>query len=130
MSWDWSTGELAAGLDCYRRGQFFEAHEHWELVWLKCDEPDKTFLQSLIQVSAAFHHLGRGNPVGARSMLTRALARLERYPDRFGGVNLAELRQSLRTWLQALDEGVARPDYPRMVGAQETIAARDHLTEN
>jgi predicted metal-dependent hydrolase len=114
MTWDWSTGDLASGLECYRRGQFFEAHEHWELVWLQCAEPDKTFLQSLIQVSAAFHHLGRGNLVGARSLLRRALARLERYPDEFGGIAVAELRQSLRTWQRALDEHRSRPDYPRM----------------
>jgi len=112
--WNWSGGELAAGLACYRREEFFEAHEHWELVWLKCAEPEKTFLQSLIQVSAAFHHLRRGNLVGSRSLLRRALARLERYPDSFGGVAVGELRQSLRTWLQALDEGRPRPDYPRM----------------
>jgi predicted metal-dependent hydrolase len=114
MTLDWSCGALADGLACYRSGKFFEAHEHWELVWLKCDEPEKTFLQSLIQVSAAFHHLRRGNQVGARSLLTRALRRLERYPDLFGGVAVAELRQLLHEWLRALDAGSVVPEYPRI----------------
>ncbi len=112
MMLDWSSGALAEGLMCYRSGEFFEAHEHWELVWLKCAEPEKTFLQSLIQVSAAFHHLGRGNRVGARSLLTRALGRLERYPDRFGGVGVGGLRESIRAWLQALEQGAAGGEVP------------------
>jgi uncharacterized protein len=114
MMLDWSSGALAAGLKCYRSGEFFEAHEHWELVWLECAEPEKTFLQSLIQVSAAFHHLGRGNRVGARSLLTRALGRLEGYPDRFGGVEVAGLRESVRGWLPAMDAGRTGGEFPRM----------------
>jgi uncharacterized protein len=54
---DWSCGELAEGLRCYRAEEFFLAHEHWEGVWLKAQEPEKTFLQALIQTTAAFHHL-------------------------------------------------------------------------
>jgi len=30
-------------------------------VWLKAIEPDKTFLQGLIQITAALHHWQRGN---------------------------------------------------------------------
>ena len=111
---DWGEGELAEGLKCYRSGEFFEAHEHWELVWLKCSEREKTFLQSLIQVSAAFHHLGRGNLVGARSLLTRALRRLEGYPERFSGVEVAGLRESLRVWVRAIELGVMGSEYPRI----------------
>jgi predicted metal-dependent hydrolase len=114
MTWDWSSGELAAGLKCYRCGEFFEAHEHWELVWLECAEPEKTFLQSLIQVSAAFHHLGRGNAVGARSLLTRALGRLERYPAGFRRVAVAELRDSVSTWLRTQEMGTADLEYPEI----------------
>jgi hypothetical protein len=114
MSFDWTCGALAEGLACYRRGDFFDAHEHWEGVWLQCDEPEKTFLQSLIQVSAAFHHLHRGNLVGARSLLTRALRRLERYPDQFGGVAVEPLRQSINLWLAALTAGSGYPAYPHI----------------
>jgi uncharacterized protein len=114
MMLDWSSGALAEGLKCYRGGEFFEAHEHWELVWLKCAEPEKTFLQSLIQVSAAFHHLRRGNQSGARSLLTRALGRLERYPDRFGGVGVAGLRESVGGWLLAMDAGETGGEVPRI----------------
>ncbi len=44
MILDWSCGVLAEGLQCYKSGEFFLAHEHWEGVWLKCEEPEKMFL--------------------------------------------------------------------------------------
>ena len=52
---DWTQGDLFEGLRCFHSGAFFEAHEHWESVWLASQEPEKTFLQGLIQVAAAFH---------------------------------------------------------------------------
>jgi predicted metal-dependent hydrolase len=102
MALDWSCGALAEGLRCYRHEEFFEAHEHWETMWLACAEPDKTFLQSLIQVSAAFHHLRRGNAVGAASLLTRASRRLEGFPPAYGGIEVEGLRESIQAWLAAL----------------------------
>jgi uncharacterized protein len=100
---DWSTGALAEGLQCYRAGQFFEAHEHWETVWLKVAEPDKTFLQGLIQMTAAFHHWQRGNPAGTASLLRQALQKLERFEDEAGQATVAPLCADIRKWL----EGVA-----------------------
>lgn len=39
----WTEGELGAGLRCHRAREFFAAHEHWESVWLRSKEPEKTF---------------------------------------------------------------------------------------
>ncbi len=105
MPFDWTQGALAEGLRCYCAREFFEAHEHWESVWLKCEEPEKKFLQALIQVTVAFHHLQRGNRVGAVRLLGAALRKLEMYADDFGGVNVAELRESLRGWIAAVERG-------------------------
>ena len=102
-SFDWTTGPLAEGLHCYRTQQFFEAHEHWESVWLTLREPEKSFLQALVQISAAFHHLRRGNRVGAISLLTRALKRLDRCSAQFCCLDVARLRDQARTWLRALN---------------------------
>ncbi len=109
MSLDWSSSALAAGLKCYGNGEFFEAHEHWESVWLKREEPEKTFLQALIQVAAAFHHRRRGNLPGTASLLRGALTKLSRYPDEFEGIAVEELRASLRAWLAALERGENSP---------------------
>lgn len=103
MTLDWNSEALSGGLRCYRNGEFFEAHEHWEAIWLQCDEPEKTFLQALIQVTAAFHHLERKNKRGAVSLLTRALRRLEHFPKEYGGIDVETLRENVRGWLQRLD---------------------------
>lgn len=106
---DWNSGSLAEGLHCYRTEQFFEAHEHWESVWLALSEPEKSFLQALIQISAAFHHLSRGNRTGAVSLLTRSLGRLDRCSSPYCCLDLNLLRQHVGHWLSALENEQHNP---------------------
>ena len=106
MPLDWSTGELAAGLNCYKRGEFFDAHEHWENIWRQSQGPEKPFLQALIQVAGALHHFRRRNLRGCQALLRGAMRRLEPYPERFGGLLLAPLRQELAAWLLALEKSL------------------------
>src|SRR5271156_2586866 len=105
MKFDWTQGGLAEGLQHYHAGEFFAAHESWESVWMVALEPEKMFLQGLIQVTAAFHHLQRNNPLGTALLLKAALARLEPYPAHFGGISIDMLCDDIREWLQALDAG-------------------------
>lgn len=81
------------------------AHEHWESVWLTLEEPEKSFLQALIQVTAAFHHLDSGNRAGAASLLGRALRRLERCLSHFGGIEVESLRAEISEWVRAIERG-------------------------
>ena len=67
------------------------------------------FLQGLIQVTAAFHHLQRHNPQGTALLLQAALSRFERYPASFGGISVALLCCDIREWLQALEAGAQSP---------------------
>ncbi len=110
MKLDWTQGGLAEGLRCYRSREFFAAHEHWESVWLATKGPEKAFLQALIQLAAALHHIQRGNPRGAASLLRSALQRLEPHPLLFGGIAVSSLREEIREWLQELETGAARPE--------------------
>jgi predicted metal-dependent hydrolase len=105
MDLDWRRGALAEGLACYRRGEFFAAHEHWEAVWLQAEEPEKSFLQALIQMSSACHHRERGNLKGAASLMGKSLGRLERCPTEFGGIAVLAVRLDVGEWLSALEQG-------------------------
>jgi uncharacterized protein len=107
MEFDWTHGSLAEGLRLYEAGEYFTAHEAWESVWLKAPDPEKTFLQGLIQVTAAFHHLRRNNPLGTTLLLRAALQRLDRYPPHFGGIAVALLCNDIRQCLRVLDAGEA-----------------------
>ena len=99
MPFDWKSGELAEGLRCYQAGEFFLAHEHWESVWTGLEGRERGFLQALIQVTVALHHWQTGNPRGCRSLLQRAMGRLESCPAIFGGIAIAPLRDQLGAWL-------------------------------
>ena len=109
MTFDWTHGDLAEGLRHYDAGEFFAAHEFWEIVWLAALEPDKTFLQGLIQVTAAFHHVRRNNYIGAERLLSAALRKLEPYPPTYARLYVTPLCDDIRHTLQTLRSGEPPP---------------------
>jgi predicted metal-dependent hydrolase len=102
MTFDWTQGPLAEGLRLYNAGDYFTAHEAWESVWLTAPQPEKLFLQALIQVTVAFHHLSRNNPLGATRLLTAALRKLKPLPPNFANLDVALLRDDIRAHLHTL----------------------------
>jgi predicted metal-dependent hydrolase len=114
MTLNWTDGPLAEGLRLYEAGEFFTAHEAWETVWLKAPEPEKTFLQGLIQVTAAFHHLRRDNRLGAVLLLQAALRRLGQSPALFGGIAVAMVCEDARECLRRLEAGETKLAAPRI----------------
>lgn len=103
MRLDWTSGPLAEGLGLYNSGEYFEAHEAWETVWLAATEPQRTFLQALIQITAAFEHLKRNdNRLGASRLLSAALRRLGPYEASFGNTDVELLRADIRDRLDSL----------------------------
>lgn len=135
MEFDWNRGALGDGLRCYRRGEFFEAHEHWEILWRQSHGPEKSFLQALIQMAGGFHHRQRSNLQGATALLTAALRRLEAYPSSFEGLDVAQLRGQLGRWLEALAAGdlALTPPYPQLCIAPDAApsdAASDGAASN
>jgi predicted metal-dependent hydrolase len=112
---------LGRGIARFNDGLFFECHDTLEEVWAGVRGPSREFFQGLIQASVGFYHLGNGNRPGAATLLRRALARLERYPGCYAGVDLARLRASLGEWLAALESGSPWPSAapPRIEAAEE-----------
>jgi uncharacterized protein len=90
------------GVTLFNARKFFEAHEVWEELWLAESGPEKTFLQGLIQLAAAFHHHDRGNSRGAKSLLAAGLAKLRHFPDEYREMALAELRMAAGQWAEKL----------------------------
>jgi uncharacterized protein len=68
---------VKAGLEAYRAGDFFEAHELMEPAWMgTADLAERALIQGLIKVAAADVHAVRGNPAGVRRNLEGARDRL------------------------------------------------------
>lgn len=60
----------------------FHAHEVLESVWKAAPPGERELWRGLAQVAVGLTHLRRGNPRGARALLTRAADRLEPYAAR------------------------------------------------
>ncbi len=113
------------GVADFNTGRFFEAHEVWEELWLAAAEPEKTFLQGLIQVAAAFHHHGRGNARGTCSLLTAGIAKLAGCPDDYRGLAISKLREEVEAWAKLLsDENSGLRDVPKICAMRRKATKR------
>lgn len=74
------------GLQHFNATEFWEAHESWETLWLASTTDVKRFLQGLIQVAAAYHHVKRGTLRGAPRLFEAGMAKLAPFPHGFCGV--------------------------------------------
>jgi len=91
----------------FNQALFFECHDTLEDVWTGVRGPSRDFFQGLIQVAVGFYHLGNDNRAGSATMLRRGLSRLAKYPDAYGGLDLARLRREVQEWLERVESGDA-----------------------
>jgi predicted metal-dependent hydrolase len=105
MSMPHNKTEFNRGLDLFNRAHFFDAHEVLEDVWREAPlhNPLRRHLQGMVQVAVAFHHQSKGNYVGARSVLERALRNLNGADSSFPDLDLDCLRAELEVWRRYLD---------------------------
>lgn len=96
---------LVLGVARWDEQRYFESHELLEWAWKLGPEPDRDLWKGVIQVAVAGVHLQRGNRIGARRLLERALERLARQPDVHRGVDVAALRRTARSARDVLDVG-------------------------
>lgn len=100
---------FAAGLEAYRRGDFFEAHERLEPAWMGTSDPvERDLYQGLIKLAAGYVHAVRGNPAGVAANLRGArdrLASAAASDPRAGGLDLRAVVASID---DRLERGPAR----------------------
>jgi uncharacterized protein len=97
--------QFERGIAHFNAGEFFKAHELWEELWLRAPLQEKPFLQGIIQIAAAFHHLQRGNERGAKSLLAAGLAKVRRYSALRNGIDVPRLCHDVQAWLEILERG-------------------------
>ena len=86
-----------AGIVLFNRGDFFEAHEVWEAVWLDTCGPDKPFFQGLIQAAVGLCHFCNGNVRGAAKLYHSCRGYLQRFGPTHRGLDLADFLQQMQT---------------------------------
>ena len=77
-----------AGIGCFNRGEFFDAHEVWEGLWMECPAADRRFVQSLIQAAVALYHWERGNRTGADRLFHSGRRYTEPYMPCYFGLDV------------------------------------------
>ena len=101
---------LRHGVALFNRAHFFDAHEVLEDVWRSVPRDCasrrhlRLHLQGMVQLAVAFHHQSKGNHVGARSVLERAMRNISSADSSFPDLDLDRLRAELEIWRQRLDE--------------------------
>src|SRR5881275_1162675 len=77
-----------AGIVLFNRGDFFEAHEVWESLWMETYGPEKTFYQGLIQAAVGLCHFCNGNVRGAVKLYHSSRDYLQKYSSPHLGLDL------------------------------------------
>ena len=77
-----------AGAVLFNRGDFFEAHEVWEDLWMDTAGPDKRFYQSLIQAAVGLLHFCNGNMRGAAKLYRSSKDYMQRYDSPHLGLDI------------------------------------------
>jgi predicted metal-dependent hydrolase len=114
-----------AGVAHFNAREFWEAHESWEELWLEAESELHQFLQGLIQLAAAYHHIKRGTFRGAVRLIDAALAKLAPFPPRFCGIDRTEAESAaLRDRERAARaESLVESDYPKLALIDEEVSS-------
>lgn len=112
--------ELREGLRRFNRGRFWDAHEAWEEVWLRWPEPERRFVQGLIQLAAAWHHVKRGNDRGARRLFEAAVAKLRPFPADFLGIDREECQRNAAMLAETDRPSQGAPGPPTLLESDES----------
>jgi predicted metal-dependent hydrolase len=107
---------IEKGVALFNDHQFWHAHEAWEEIWLGAAGEEKVFLQGLIQLAAAYHHVQRGTFRGGVRLFDAAVRKLERFANGYGGVDRAEaVNVALRHRGKiARGENIDAGEYPKL----------------
>jgi predicted metal-dependent hydrolase len=113
-----------AGIVLFNRGDFFEAHEVWEELWMHCAGPDRSFYQGLIQAAVGLCHFCNGNVRGAVKLYRSSRDYMSKYGPTHLGLDNARLWHDME---RCFAELLAEPD-PARVEPQEELIPELHLS--
>ncbi|MGN6184886.1 MAG: DUF309 domain-containing protein [Thermoanaerobaculia bacterium] len=85
------TPALLRGIALFNDCHFWHAHEAWEELWLAATGEEKIFLQGLIQLAAAYHHVQRGTMRGGVRLFDASLSKLSPFPNGYLGIDRASV---------------------------------------
>ena len=88
-------GRYEAGLGLAAHGEWFEAHEAFEVAWRNCEPAERDFFQGLVHVVVSAYQRERGKPVAAERQRLKALRRLAAFAPTHRGLDVVAVRAAL-----------------------------------
>jgi len=118
--------EIRRATALFNAGLYFECHEYLEDIWRASSGPERAFYHGLVQAAAGFYHVEKGNAHGARTLLGKAIAKLDAYAPAYREVDVATLLSGLRGVLSRMNGAPAAPvvDRPALPALPLVTAAR------
>ncbi|MGQ4808324.1 hypothetical protein NKDENANG_01706 [Candidatus Entotheonellaceae bacterium PAL068K] len=98
---------LRRGLQHFRAGEYFAAHDDWEAVWQGMRGHPRTFWQAMIQLVVGAYHLRNGNRKGCESLWNKALNKCDELAQTYDNevpAPLLHLMALLSTCLEAVQD--------------------------
>jgi uncharacterized protein len=111
--------EYKSGLALARAGEYFAAHEAFELAWRAARAEERDFFQGLVHAVVFAYQSGRGRPVGAERQRAKALRRLRPYAPAHRGLDVERLLAALERAEADLREQLVEPDAEPPVAVEE-----------
>ncbi len=114
-----------AGIVLFNRGDFFEAHEVWEELWIDMAGPEKQFFQGLIQAAVALCHFCNGNLAGARKVYLSSRDYMQKYTPELHGLDIEQFWQDMHTCFEQVLEA---EDLNQSIPIVEDLIPEIHVT--
>jgi predicted metal-dependent hydrolase len=107
-----------AGIVLFNRGDFFEAHEVWESIWMETYGPERKFYQALIQAAVGLLHFCNGNVRGAAKLYRSSREYMHRYGSPYLGLDQTVFWDQMD---RCFAELIATPEPPTGTAIREEL---------
>ena len=88
------------GVELFNRGEYLEAHEAFERIWVSSHDRETDFFKGLIQSAICLHHFQKGNPEGARKLYSGHRKLLAGFLPSHRGLDVEKFLQSMQAVLR------------------------------
>ena len=85
------------GLEEHNSGDFHEAHEIFEDLWLELDDrQEKDIVQTLAQADALAVHIETGNMRAAQRLMRQLPELLQTFPEKYKNIDLSDMKKWIK----------------------------------
>ncbi len=87
---------ILKGIKIFNDGDYFAAHDFFEVLWHFAESKNRNLFQGLTQLSVSCFHFVSGNLSGSLSQLEKAEAKLSFYFPDYMEINLTQLSSDIK----------------------------------